>query len=362
MRIITYEDYLNYINYRKRRNIPEYKTLLDIINEEIKEANELIIEEEPELYILTNKAINKKHDKLFRDLLDNKKEFKLFLTNFTDFFNKEDLSLKELEKYNRNFITKEYKERFADIVYKIKDEDIFIMIEHQSSIDYSMPFRILEYSFEIMKNEVNSKKIKTKDYELPTIIPIVIYTGNRKWKVSKNLKKKANPKLKGIGIQLQYNVIDINDYSEDELLEMNSIISYALALEKCKNDKELPTLLKKIIKRPKSEEQRKQMKRILNYFLKDKIEEMNPEDRNKILKELEESEVEKAMATFAEKLERGNAKLRKQIFAEGRTEGKMEGLTETAKMMLKENVDINFILRMTGLSKKELDKIKEKMA
>ena len=125
-------------------------------------------------------------------------------------------------------------------------------------------------------------------------------------------------------------------------------------------------LLKKIIKRPKSEEQRKQMKRILNYFLKDKIEEMNPEDRNKILKELEESEVEKAMATFAEKLERGNAKLRKQIFAEGRTEGKtegkIEGLTETAKMMLKENVDINFILRMTGLSKKELDKIKEKMA
>lgn len=83
--------------------------------------------EDSEKYKITSP--NNMHDKLFRDLLSDKKELAVFLNEYLGL----DISEDELEKYNSSFITKNYENSEADIVYKLKDKKVFILIEHQSS-------------------------------------------------------------------------------------------------------------------------------------------------------------------------------------------------------------------------------------
>ena len=45
---------------------------------------------------------------------------------------------------------------------------------------------------------------------------------------------------------------------------------------------------------------------------------------------------------------------------QGKELGAKEKMVEIAKKMLKENVDVDFIVKMTGLSKEELEKLKDK--
>ena len=41
-----------------------------------------------------------------------------------------------------------------------------------------MAWRILEYAMEIIKSAIDYNKIGQKNYKLPLVIPIVLYTGN----------------------------------------------------------------------------------------------------------------------------------------------------------------------------------------
>lgn len=52
-----------------------------------------------------------------------------------------------------------------------------------------MPYRILEYEVAIIESAINMNKIKNKEYKIPLVIPIVLYTGNKKWNAKKYLKE-----------------------------------------------------------------------------------------------------------------------------------------------------------------------------
>ena len=123
-----------------------------------------------------------------------------------------------MEKYTSSFVNKIFENREADIVYKYKNKNIFFLIEHQTKIDYSMPYRILEYEIEIMKSAIDIRKIKNKEYKLPLVIPIVLYTGKKKWDAKRYLEE-SQETLKGVKIKAgNYNLVDINDFTKEELL------------------------------------------------------------------------------------------------------------------------------------------------
>ena len=52
-----------------------------------------------------------------------------------------------------------------------------------------MPYRILEYEYELIRNEIDYNKLGTKGYKIPAVIAIVLYTGKQKWNVKNILKK-----------------------------------------------------------------------------------------------------------------------------------------------------------------------------
>src|SRR5699024_10854571 len=120
---------------------------------------------------------DKKHDKIFKSLFHNKTEMSSFLFHFLGLH----ISPQNLELQNPDFITKNYKYNQADILYKLKDRDIYFLIEQQTHIDYSMPYRILNYCVETIRLAVENKYINNKYYKFPKVIPIVLYIGDTKW-------------------------------------------------------------------------------------------------------------------------------------------------------------------------------------
>ena len=143
----------------------------------IEKKNQL--EELSEIY--TYKVRNE-HDKIFKDLFSDKEETIKFINKYLKL--KIPIEKNQLESYNSSYITAEYKSKEADIVYKMKDKNIFFLIEHQSTIDLSMPYRIENYALEIINTAVDKEKMKSNNYRYPKVIPIVLYTGEKKWKAN----------------------------------------------------------------------------------------------------------------------------------------------------------------------------------
>ena len=181
MQIYTYKECLPYLNQNK-------------------------VMEEGETY----QARNQKHDKIFKEILDYKKEGVKLLNKYLDLKIEE----KDIEKYTRKFVLPELENRESDVIYKLKNEQIFFLIEHQTKVDYSMPFRLLEYEVAIIRSAVDKSKIKNKSYKIPLVMPIVLYTGKQKWNANKYLEK-SQEKIQGLNIKIgNYSLVDINNFKE----------------------------------------------------------------------------------------------------------------------------------------------------
>ena len=98
----------------------------------------------------------------------------------------------------------------ADVVYKVKNKNVFILIEHQSSLDLKMAYRILRYKNAIIESAINKRRLKEKNYKIPKVIPIVLYTGKRKWQ--KLSIEDIEEKIEGYEeIELGYDLVDTNE-------------------------------------------------------------------------------------------------------------------------------------------------------
>ena len=338
MKKFTYQEY---IEYQKEISKKEEK--------ERKEEEEYIKE-------ITQKRVNNPHDTIFRIYLDNREEVVKIINRKLEL--KRKLEKEEIEKYNSSFVNKRYENRESDVVYKKKDQKIFFLIEHQTSIDYSMPKRILEYEIEIMESNIDHKKKMKKGEKLTAIIPIVIYTGRKKWDVAKYIEecqeKLEGGKIPGLG---SYYIIDINEYSKEELEEDDLFFSKILLIEKARTEEELIEILTDIAKKIKDEKAKGELKRMIYYIYREKIGE---EKTRELIEKLKEGEsmklaVERMLdKEYAKRDRKSRQEGRKEGIKEGKERGRKEEALSLAKKMLKEKIDINIVMKITGLKKEQL--------
>ena len=304
-------------------------------------------------------VVNHQHDKIFRTVLDRKSDAIALINKALN----TQLEVQDIEKYNSSFINKVFQNREADIVYKIKDRSIFILIEHQTKVDYLMPYRILEYEVAIMQSAIDLDKIKNKESKIPLVIPIVLYTGNKKWNAKKYLEENQE-KIEGIENGLgNYNLIDINELTEKDLLEDKSFISKMMLIEKSKNTENIVEILEKIVKITK-EEDKETLRRIISIILEEKI---GITKAKELIEKMEGDEGN--MLAVVDMIRRENQMYIEIGKKEGKIEGKKEGKKEGVKQgelkekikivtnMLKEKFNIETIQKITGINKEEIEKI-----
>ena len=294
-------------------------------------------------------VVNHQHDKIFRTVLDRKSDAIVLINKALN----TQLELQDIEKYNSSFINKVFQNREADIVYKIKDRSIFILIEHQTKVDYLMPYRILEYEVAIMQSAIDLDKIKNKESKIPLVISIVLYTGNKKWNAKKYFEEnqeKIEEIENGLG---NYNLIDINEMTEKELLEDNSFISKMILIEKSKNTENIVEILEKIVKITK-EEDKETLRRIISIILEEKI---GITKAKELIEKMEGDEGN--MLAVVDMIRRENQMYIEIGKKEGKIEGKLEEKIKIVTNMLKEKFNVEMIQKITGVDKEEIEKIEK---
>ena len=227
-----------------------------------------------------------------------------------------------------------------------------------------MPFRLLEYEVAIIRSAVDKSKIKNKSYKIPLVMPIVLYTGKQKWNANKYLEK-SQEKIQGLNIKIgNYSLVDINNYTEKELLEDNTFISKMMLIEKSKNTEEIAETLEKIISKTQKED-KELLKRIIEIILEEKI---GITKSTELIRKLEKgSDSMLAVVDMIRKenqmyIDMGRKEGKKEGKREGKKVGRIEGkkdtLREIAIKMLKKNLTEKEITEITGISKKELNNLK----
>ena len=297
-------------------------------------------DEEPYVRIV---SINKKHDKLFKELLSNKTE----AVNFLKVHLNLDLTENDIEKYEKEFRTSVFGSIEADIVYKMKDRDYFILIEHQSTIDEKMVYRILNYKVAIINSAIDLKRMKDKDYKIPKVLAVVLYTGNKKWnpKELKDIEEKLENFIEPKG---GYKLIDVNNFNREELIEDELITSKAMLIESSKGQEELYKNINDIIDNQRknkgnNDEESKQLEDLIKYEL------IGTKNENMIKEFIEKIKNEKGgKETMTNAI---NREMRKR-----ESKGRAEGIAMMARK-LKNKMSIEEIKELTGLSEEKIQSL-----
>ena len=318
-------------------------------------------EESEEYYLVdstdSQEHINNQHDKIFRKMLSIKIEAANFINKTLNLSGENVIKEEQLEKYTNRFITTNLYDKESDVIYKIKGRNIFILIEHQTLNDYKMPIRILEYSLGIIKSAIDYKNKTDKAYEkMPSVIPIVLYTGKTKWKAQMSISEKQEMLNGQIELKCsKYNLVDVNDFTEEELIKEKTYISKIMLIEKHKNTEELIRYLQEIVEEiveNKNEYNQQAEEVFITMVKRILMKKIGIESANKIINELKG--VDEDMLTSLVTIEEEN----KKIFNSGIKTGSKSRNFEIIKNMLKEKLPLELISKITGVSENEISKMK----
>ncbi len=342
MQIFTYLDYL-----KCSKNFPEGVR---------EQSTKYVFDEEQE-------KIHQYKDKIFKEILNDKKEFIKFIQKYLNVDKFQDLTENDIEKYNKEFITSNFEKRESDTIYKIPKFNAYIMIEHQSKIDYKMPMRITEYSVELMRDIIRCGEDEIRHPAV--IIPIVLYTGNRKWRIPNEYEKIDNFGVKAFEYT-KYNLVDINDYTKEELIKEQTGMSKALLFEKINTKEELEGVMNEISKKELTAEENRYISLMLKYS--NKMRKIAPNGREEYLKKLEKggNEDMKFEKLFMELLEDKERKGKIEGEKRGERRGEKRGeklgiakaITQMVKSMLQKQMTDEDIMDIAQIDRKELEKLK----
>ncbi|MBO8129871.1 MAG: Rpn family recombination-promoting nuclease/putative transposase [Peptococcaceae bacterium] len=316
------------------------------------------------------------HDKGYKQLLANKRTFLELLKTFVREDWIKDIDESDLVLVNKSYILQDFNEKEADIVYRLRtkgnDVIFYVLLELQSTVDYTMPFRLLLYMTEIWRDVYNNTpkdERERKDFRLPAVIPAVLYNGANRWTASINFKEilSGYRKFEKHILDFSYILFDVNRYSEEKLYRAANLISSVFVLDQRIQAGELIGRLRKLADGLKnlSRDEFRQFVIWLAHVLKARLPEPLQEKVDKIIDEVNPWEVEIMITN----LEIALKEMEQQALLKGKKEGLKKGLEkgekkkalEVAKKLLQAGMDDSFVIEISGLSKEELESVKEEI-
>jgi recombination-promoting nuclease RpnB len=295
-----------------------------------------------------NKQISNAHDQFFRTAMSDKRVARDFLMAWLPNALCQSIDFNQLEIQPRSHINDVRKESAVDVLFKTTVEGheayIYLLLEHQSTPDPLMPFRMLKYTCNIIDHHLQTHGGK----KIPLIYPLVIYHGKRKYPFSTDLSDliDAPPSLIERYFLKPFQLIDLGQI-DDETLKNHAwagVMEFAL---KHIFSRDILPWLKDIagtLHQLDNAGGRDFIAIVLQYLL-ERGELSDKEAFFKLIDTQISHEVGEKIMSLAE-----------QLKEEGRIEGELNKELEIAMRMLEEGSDPAFVAKVTGLS---LDKIKK---
>ncbi|MBJ3814953.1 Rpn family recombination-promoting nuclease/putative transposase [Shimwellia pseudoproteus] len=260
-----------------------------------------------------------------------------------------------------SFVEETLRPYFSDILYSLKssrgDAYIHVLIEHQSTPDRHMAFRLIRYAVAAMHRHLEAGHKK-----LPLVIPVLFYTGKRspypystRW-----LDGFADPGLAEKLYSSDFPLVDVTVIPDDEIMNHRSMAALTL-LQKHIHRRNLADQLDRLATLLLNEYMTgQQLVSLINYL----VQAGETSDAEAFVRELAQRvpQHEDTLMTIAQQLEqkgiaKGIAKGIEQGIARGRQEGERETILKIARAMLQNGLDHHEIIQMTGITRAELDQL-----
>ena len=159
-----------------------------------------------------------KHDQLFRKSLENPiVAYELLQAHLPqEVLAIIDTSTLKLEK--ESFIEHNLTASIADVLFSVKfngnDGFIYLLLEHQSSPDHFMAFRLFKYMVNIC-DQYMTRHPKTKN--LPLIYPLIIYNGTKSYNAPRNLWDLFNNEILAKKFWTEdHKIVNVHDIPDEE--------------------------------------------------------------------------------------------------------------------------------------------------
>ena len=131
------------------------------------------------------------HDHSYKRLFSHAEMVTQLLQTFVDEDWVTQLDFSSLQKVDSSFITKEFREREDDVIWRVKFQDkwlyLYILLEFQSSVDPLMAVRMMGY-IALLYQDLANQKLLSKNNKLPPVLPMVLYNGDQRWKAATQVK------------------------------------------------------------------------------------------------------------------------------------------------------------------------------
>ncbi|WGL94019.1 Rpn family recombination-promoting nuclease/putative transposase [Arsenophonus nasoniae] len=296
------------------------------------------------------------HDAIFRQFLQEKETAKEFFEIWLPEEIKSLCNLETIRAESSSFIDEEMKSYQSDILYSVNTKKgkgyLYLLIEHQSTPDKLIAWRLMRYSMAAMQ-----KHLEAGHKKLPLVYPILFYCGEQSphpystdWldcfsgrDLAENIYMKP------------FKLVDVTTLEDGEIMQHRRIALLEL-VQKHIRQRDMSELLHEIAKLLSYDYYtEKQAVTMMNYL----IQEGNTENPQKFITDI---------AKKSKKHEGAFMNIAQGLIQEGMQKGKLQGIQEgrkqekieLARNFLANGVDRKIVKLSTGLSDKELDKLAKK--
>lgn len=298
------------------------------------------------------------HDAVFKQFLTHPETARDFLDIHLPPALRKLCDLNTLQLASGSFIEDDLRPYYSDVLYSLKagkgDGYVYCLIEHQSTPDKHMAFRLMRYAIAAMQRHLDAGH-KT----LPLVIPVLFYQGkispypySMSW-----LDEFETPEYARTLYGENFPLVDVTIIPDDEIMQHRRMAILEL-LQKHIRQRDLTELLDQLTTLLLGgNTTQEQLISVINYMLQ-AGESRDPASLiNTLASRVPQHE--EALMTIAEQLRlEGEQRGIQKGLQLGKQKGEREATLKIARTMLASGLDRAMVMQMTGLTESELAQIR----
>jgi len=305
------------------------------------------------------------HDAVFKQFLSHSETARDFLQIHLPPALLQCCNLASLQLTTGSFIEDDLRSYCSDMLYSLKagsgEGYIYCLIEHQSSPDKLMCFRLMRYAIAAMQQHLDAGH-----KQLPLVIPLLFYHGRvSPYPHSLNwLQGFSDPKLAEQVYGSDFPLVDVTVIPDEEIMTHRRMAALEL-LQKHIRLRDMSELLEQLVTLLSSGYTTNEQLSVLITYM---FQAGETADAGTFIRTLarRSPQQEELLMTMAEQLEqkglkkglaKGMEKGRKQGRQEGILLGEQKGILKVARNMLASGLDFKTVQKMTGLTAEELNQL-----
>ncbi|MBA8198740.1 Rpn family recombination-promoting nuclease/putative transposase [Citrobacter freundii] len=299
---------------------------------------------------MTTPATSTPHDAVFKTFLRHPETARDFLDIHLPASLRTLFDLSTLKLESESFIDADLRSRYSDVLWSLHTREgdgyVYVVIEHQSSADPHMAFRLLRYAMAAMQRHLDAGH-----KELPLVIPMLFYHGCRSpypyslcW-----LDAFADPVAAKQLYASAFPLVDITVAPDDDIMAHRRMALLEL-MQKHIRQRDLMGLVEQLSTLLLTGcTNDTQLQAMFNYILQSGDESRFTEFMQEMTQRIPQHK--ERLMTIAERLRLDGVQ---EGLQQGLQQGKQEAALRIALTMLAQGIDREMVLLITGLAEEDL--------